>query len=58
MTHTRHLVHGQPSAALQVAWCRCGAVYDLRRETWGPPKHTEGVIRAANWRGDEDEVGE
>ena len=58
MSHTRHLVHGQPIAALQLAFCACGWEYEIEKDRWRPPRTLEGRTRAANWRGDEDEVGE
>lgn len=53
MTEHRHLVDGQPSAALQIAWCRCGATLDLRTQKWGPPRYLTGRVRSATWKGDE-----
>ena len=52
-TEHHHLVHGRLNNALQVGWCNCGATYSLKTEKWGPPKYTEGVVRAANWKGEE-----
>lgn len=50
----RHYVEGKVSEALQAGWCRCGWVWDMKRERWTPPKYTEGLVRAANWKGDPD----
>ena len=50
----RHLVEGRVNEALQAAWCRCGAVWSMKREKWEPPKYTEGLTRAQNWRPEED----
>ena len=55
MSEHRHLVKGEVNNALQVAWCRCGAVYRLTTEKWEPPKYTEGLARAQSWRPEEDE---
>lgn len=48
--HDRHLIFGRVNNALQVGWCECGATYSIPREKWGPPKYTEGILRAAQWR--------
>ena len=50
MTDHRHLIYGRVNNALQVGWCECGATYSIPKEKWGPPKYTEGTIRAAQWR--------
>jgi hypothetical protein len=50
MSDHRHLVHGQPSRALALAWCQCGAELQLERDRWrDPPKTLEGKTRRQAW---------
>lgn len=60
MTTTTPHVHApseaQPSvgATLGIEWCACGKERRTGRRdaTWNKPRMTEGLLRAAQWRGE------
>lgn len=51
MTAAAEHVHevDKRNRALQAGWCRCGATFDERKQRWGEPKYTEGILRDAAW---------